>query len=68
MGVLLHFALLPALMLAQTQSTFYAAWEDGRDAERRGRYPAALEAYQRAAELRPRSAQYLYESILLSSA
>ena len=47
--------LLPALVLAQAQPTFYAAWDDGRDAERHGRFEAALAAYQRAAELRPRS-------------
>ena len=48
--------LLPALVLTQAQPTFYAAWEDGRDAEHRQRFEAALAAYQRAAELRPRSA------------
>jgi predicted Ser/Thr protein kinase len=55
MGSALLFA-LPALLLLQSQPTFYAAWEDGRDAERRGRFAVALAAYQRAIELRPRSA------------
>ncbi len=44
--------LLPALV-AQNQPTFYAAWEDGRDAERHGHWAAALAAYQRAVALRP---------------
>lgn len=47
--------LVPAL-LGQAQSTFYAAWEDGRDAERRGQFAAALAAYQRAVDLRPKPA------------
>ena len=47
---------LPALILLQAQPTFYAAWEDGWDAERRGQFAQALAAYQRATELRPRSA------------
>ncbi|WP_306600027.1 serine/threonine-protein kinase [Geothrix sp. 21YS21S-2] len=48
---------LPALVLLQTQPTFYAAWEDGRDAEAARHFEAALAAYQRAAELHPRSAR-----------
>lgn len=47
---------LPALLLLQSQPTFYAAWEDGRDAERQNRFAVALAAYQRAVALRPRSA------------
>ncbi len=41
------------LLLAQSQPTFYAAWEDGQEAERQGQWRAALAAYQRAAALRP---------------
>ncbi len=41
------------LLLAQSQPTFYAAWEDGRDAEHQGRWQAALGAYRRAVALRP---------------
>ncbi|BDU73468.1 serine/threonine-protein kinase [Mesoterricola silvestris] len=51
--------ILPALVLVQTQPTFYAAWEDGRDAETARHFEAALGAYQRAAELHPRSAAQL---------
>jgi len=47
---------LPALLLLQAQPTFYGAWEDGRDAERRGQFREALAAYQRAAALRPKPA------------
>ncbi len=43
-------------LLAQTQPTFYAAFEDGRDLERKGDWKGALHAYQRAASLRPSSA------------
>ncbi len=42
---------IPAL--AQTQVTFYSAFEDGLDAERQGRWRAALGAFQRAAQLHP---------------
>ncbi|HEX9010672.1 MAG TPA: protein kinase [Holophagaceae bacterium] len=42
----------PAL-LAQAQPTFYAAYQDGLDAERRGDWTAASAAYRRAIELRP---------------
>lgn len=45
-----------SLLFAQTQPTFYAAWEDGREAERQGQWRLALGAYQRAASLRPASA------------
>ena len=38
---------------AQTQVTFYSAFEDGLDAERQGHWKAALAAFQRAAELHP---------------
>ena len=43
------------MLLAQAQSTFYAAWEDGRDAERQGQWRLALAAYQRAVVLHPGS-------------
>jgi hypothetical protein len=43
-------------LLAQTQPTFYAAFEDGRDLERKGDWKGAYQAYQRAASLRPGSA------------
>ena len=45
-----------ALVLIQTQPTFYAAWEDGREAERRLDFRTALPAYQRAVALRPKPA------------
>lgn len=41
-------------VLAQTQGTFYAAYEDGLDAERQGHWHLALNAFQRASVLRPR--------------
>lgn len=44
--------LAPALT-AQSQPTFYSAWEDGREAERQGQWRAALGAYQRAVALHP---------------
>lgn len=43
-------------LAAQSQSTFYAAFEDGRELERKGDWKGALEAYQRAASLRSGSA------------
>lgn len=43
-------------LMAQTQSTFYAAFEDGREAERQGQWRSALSAYHRAVALRPVSA------------
>ncbi|MDE3244520.1 MAG: protein kinase [Acidobacteriota bacterium] len=39
--------------LAQTQGTFYAAYEDGLDAERQGHWRMALDAFRRASVLRP---------------
>lgn len=39
--------------LAQTQGTFYAAYEDGLDAERQGHWRTALDAFLRASVLRP---------------
>lgn len=45
--------LLAAPLLAQQQPTFHAAWQDGLDAERAGRWAEALAAYRRARELRP---------------
>lgn len=50
----LPWLLLPALI--QSQSTFYAAFEDGLELERRGEWRGALLAYQRAVALRPASA------------
>lgn len=41
---------------AQTQVTFYSAFEDGLDAERQGHWKVALLAFQRASELRPQPA------------
>jgi len=52
---LLGLLVAPAL-LAQSQSTFYAAYQDGLDAERRGDWGTAAAAYRRAIELRPASA------------
>ena len=40
-------------VFAQTQGTFYAAYEDGLDAERQGHWRIALNAFQRASMLRP---------------
>ncbi len=40
-------------VLAQTQGTFYAAYEDGLEAERQGRWHTALDSFQRASALRP---------------
>ena len=54
-GSLLGLMLTPAL-LAQSQPTFYAAYQDGLDAEHRGAWSAAAAAYRRAIELRPASA------------
>ncbi|GLH70764.1 hypothetical protein GETHPA_22970 [Geothrix rubra] len=54
-GSLLGLLVGPAL-LAQAQPTFYAAYQDGLDAERRGDWAAASAAYHRAIELRPASA------------
>ncbi|WP_052571424.1 serine/threonine-protein kinase [Geothrix fermentans] len=47
--------LLPAAiaLLAQEQPTFYAAWQDGLDAEHAGRWQEAAAAYRRALVLRP---------------
>jgi hypothetical protein len=46
--------LLVAPLCAQSQTTFYAAWEDGLDAEQQHNWKAALPAYQRAHALRPK--------------
>jgi len=43
-------------LLAQQQPTFHAAWQDGLEAERGGRWAEAAAAYRRALELRPESA------------
>ena len=48
--------LCPAVLLAQGQPTFYAAYEDGLEHERAGRWREALAAYQRAIALRPKPA------------
>ncbi|HJV39116.1 MAG TPA: serine/threonine-protein kinase [Geothrix sp.] len=47
--------LLPAALTlsAQTQPTFYAAWQDGLDAEHAAHWQEAAAAYRRALELRP---------------
>ncbi|MDE3032876.1 MAG: hypothetical protein KGI56_04365, partial [Acidobacteriota bacterium] len=45
----------PALM-AQSQPTFYAAFQDGQEAERQEHWAAAIAAYSRAIALRPASA------------
>ncbi|HET6330115.1 MAG TPA: serine/threonine-protein kinase [Holophagaceae bacterium] len=45
--------LLALPLLAQSQSTFYAAFEDGQELEAKGDWRGALAAYQRAAALRP---------------
>ncbi|MBI4912634.1 MAG: protein kinase [Acidobacteria bacterium] len=46
--------LLPAAaLLAQTQPTFYAAWEDGLEAERQGNPRKAAACFRRAIALRP---------------
>ena len=57
MGRAALFALLslPALM-AQSQATFYAAYQDGLEAEGRKDWHAAAQDYQRAIELHPTSA------------
>lgn len=43
----------PALLAHQAQPTFYAAYQDGLDAEQRRDWAAAAAAYHRAIELRP---------------
>ena len=48
----LALLLAPALM-AQSQPTFYAAYQDGLEAEGRKDWPAAEGAYRRAIRLRP---------------
>lgn len=50
----LLLATLP--LLAQQQPTFHAAWQDGLEAERTGRWAEAAAAYRRALELRPEPA------------
>lgn len=52
MPSVLILALVPAL-LVQGWTTFYSAYEDGLDAQRRGEYAAALRAYAFAVERRP---------------
>jgi hypothetical protein len=47
-------ALILALpLVAQQQPTFHAAWQDGLEAERNGRWAEALAAFRRAVQLRP---------------
>ncbi|NWJ41543.1 MAG: hypothetical protein HXX12_11300, partial [Geothrix sp.] len=41
------------VLMAQSQPTFYAAYQDGLDAERQGQWTTAAAAYRRAIELRP---------------
>lgn len=50
------FFVMTSLLAAQSQPTFYAAYQDGLDAERQGQWTAAAAAYRRAIELRPASA------------
>ena len=50
-------ALMALPLLAQSQPTFYEAFEDGQGLEQKGEWRAALAAYQRAAALRPVSAK-----------
>ncbi|WP_275976143.1 serine/threonine-protein kinase [Geothrix oryzisoli] len=47
---------LAPLLAAQSQPTFYAAYQDGLDAERQGQWQTAAAAFRRAIELRPASA------------
>ncbi len=54
--LLLLATLVAPTLPAQTQSTFYAAYTEGLEAERRGEWRVALAAFRRAAELRPASA------------
>ncbi len=53
--VILFLAAAP-LVRAQSQGTFYSAFEDGLDAERQGRWHVALNAFLRATALRPQPA------------
>ena len=53
--VLLGLWMAP-MLVAQSQPTFYAAYQDGLDAERQERWSAASAAFRRAIELRPASA------------
>ncbi len=52
----LSLCVLAPALVAQSQATFYAAYQDGLDAEGQGRWSAAAAAYRRAIELRPASA------------
>lgn len=54
-GLSLGLMIAPAL-LAQSQPTFYAAYQDGLDAERQGQWSVAAADFRRAIELRPASA------------
>ena len=54
----IHLGLwLVPLLAAQSQPTFYAAYQDGLDAERQGQWSAAAADFRRAIELRPASAE-----------
>lgn len=53
--------LLAAMSLsAQEQATFYAAYQDGLDAERAGRWHEAAAAFRRALALRPQPADRVF--------
>ncbi len=48
------------VLAAQSQPTFYAAYEDGLEFEKAGRWREALAAYQRAIALAGNSAEAAY--------
>lgn len=50
---------MPALV-AQEQATFYAAYQDGLEAEQAGRWREAVGAFRRAVVLRPRPAERVF--------
>ncbi|WP_306590988.1 serine/threonine-protein kinase [Geothrix sp. 21YS21S-4] len=53
----LRWFLVAAPLLAQQQPTFYAAWQDGLEAEQAGRWAEAAAAFRRAILLRPEPAE-----------
>lgn len=52
----LSLLLVAPALVAQSQPTFYAAFQDGQEAERQEHWAAAIAAYSRAIALRPVSA------------
>ena len=52
----LSLLLVATALVAQSQPTFYAAFQDGQEAERHEHWAAAIAAYSRAIALRPASA------------